>query len=121
MVNEDVVLKSELDRAVANVQAQYASNPGQLPPPDVLRRQVLERLVLVKLQVARAQGSGLGLAVGAAGVVAALALTSVEQFLRDAGVDPASPGPACAHITKRTERTRGCPGTDGLKKTAKNS
>ncbi|PZP59879.1 peptidylprolyl isomerase [Pseudoxanthomonas sp. X-1] len=59
VVNEDVVLKSELDRAVANVQAQYASNPGQLPPPDVLRRQVLERLVLVKLQVARAQENGI--------------------------------------------------------------
>jgi peptidyl-prolyl cis-trans isomerase SurA len=59
VVNEDVVLKSELDRAVANVQAQYASNPAQLPPPEVLRRQVLERLVLVKLQVARAQENGI--------------------------------------------------------------
>lgn len=59
VVNDDVVLQSELDRAVANVNAQYASNPGQLPPPDVLRRQVLERLVLVKLQVQRAQENGI--------------------------------------------------------------
>jgi len=59
VVNEDVVLQSELDRAVANVNAQYASNPGQLPPPDVLRRQVLERLVLVKLQVGRATENGI--------------------------------------------------------------
>ncbi|MFT4199098.1 MAG: peptidylprolyl isomerase [Pseudoxanthomonas sp.] len=59
VVDENVVLQSELDRAVANVSAQYASHPEQLPPPDVLRRQVLERLVLVKLQVARANDSGI--------------------------------------------------------------
>jgi peptidyl-prolyl cis-trans isomerase SurA len=59
VVNEDVILQSELDRAVANITAQYANQPGQLPPRDVLERQVLERLVLVKLQVARAAEQGI--------------------------------------------------------------
>lgn len=59
VVNEDVILQSELDRAVQNVLGQYASRPEQLPPRDVLERQVLERLVLVKLQVARASESGI--------------------------------------------------------------
>ena len=59
VVDEDVILQSELDRAVANVTAQYASQPGQLPPRDVLERQVLERLVLLKLQVTRAAGTGI--------------------------------------------------------------
>ncbi len=59
VVNEDVILQSELDRAVNNVTAQYANQPGQLPPRDVLERQVLERLVLVKLQVARAAEQGI--------------------------------------------------------------
>lgn len=59
VVNEDVVLQSEMDRAVQNVLAQYANQPGQLPPRAVLERQVLERLVLVKLQVARATESGI--------------------------------------------------------------
>lgn len=59
VVNEDVVLQSELDRAVQNVMTQYADQPGQLPPRAVLERQVLERLVLVKLQVARAAESGI--------------------------------------------------------------
>ncbi len=59
VVDEDVILQSELDRAVGNVTAQYANQPGQLPPREVLERQVLERLVLVKLQVARAAGSGI--------------------------------------------------------------
>ena len=59
VVNEDVILQSELDRAVKNVTAQYANQPGQLPPRDVLERQVLERLVLVRLQVARAAETGI--------------------------------------------------------------
>lgn len=59
VVNEDVILQSELDRAVGNIRAQYASQPEQLPPPDVLRRQVLERLVLVRLQVAQAEQTGI--------------------------------------------------------------
>lgn len=59
VVNEDVILQSELDRAVQNVVSQYANQPGQLPPRAVLERQVLERLVLVKLQTARAAESGI--------------------------------------------------------------
>jgi peptidyl-prolyl cis-trans isomerase SurA len=59
VVNEDVILQSELDRAVKNVTQQYANQPGQLPPREVLERQVLERLVLVRLQVARAAETGI--------------------------------------------------------------
>lgn len=58
VVDEDVILQSELDRAVANIRAQYAGRTEQLPPPDVLERQVAERLVLLKLQVARANSTG---------------------------------------------------------------
>jgi len=58
IVDEDVILGSELERAVANILAQYANRQGQLPPRPILERQVLERLVLMKLQTARAQGSG---------------------------------------------------------------
>ena len=59
VVDEDVILQSELDRALANIRSQYAGREEQLPPADVLARQVLERLVLVKLQVTRAEGSGI--------------------------------------------------------------
>lgn len=58
IVDEDVILQSELQRAVSNIKNQYAGREAQLPPDAVLERQVLERLVLVKLQVARAEGSG---------------------------------------------------------------
>lgn len=58
VVDEDVILQSELDRAESNIRAQYASRTDQLPPPDVLRRQVLERLILVRLEVGRAAEMG---------------------------------------------------------------
>nr|WP_166210119.1 peptidylprolyl isomerase [Lysobacter telluris] len=59
VVDDDVILQSELDRAVQNVRDQYASRPDQLPPADILRRQVLERLILVRLEVARAAETGI--------------------------------------------------------------
>ena len=59
VVDENVILQSELNDAVRSVQQQYASHPGQLPPVDVLRRQVLDRLVLMKLQVAKADEQGI--------------------------------------------------------------
>ena len=59
VVNEDVILQSELDRATRNILAQYANRQDQLPPREILEKQVLERLVMVRLQVARAAESGI--------------------------------------------------------------
>ncbi len=59
VVDEDVILRSDLDRAVNTILAQYASQPDQLPPRDVLERQVLDRLVLNRLQLSRAQETGI--------------------------------------------------------------
>ena len=58
VVDEEVVLKSELDRAVSQVLAQYQRNPQQLPPRPVLERQVLDRLIITRLQVSKASQSG---------------------------------------------------------------
>ena len=58
VVDDDVVLQSELDRQVAAVTAQYANSPQKLPPRDVLERQLLDRLILQKLQVAHADSTG---------------------------------------------------------------
>jgi peptidyl-prolyl cis-trans isomerase SurA len=60
VVDEDVILRSELDLAVANITRQIAaSQQGAVPPRDVLERQVLERLVMMRLQVNRAGDSGI--------------------------------------------------------------
>ncbi|MGV8931890.1 MAG: peptidylprolyl isomerase [Luteimonas sp.] len=58
VVDEDVILQSELDRALNNVIGQYANRKDQLPPREILQRQVLERLILVRLQTARANETG---------------------------------------------------------------
>ncbi|WP_425507880.1 peptidylprolyl isomerase [Thermomonas paludicola] len=59
VVNEDVILHSELERAIANIRSQYAGRESQLPPDNVLERQVLERLILMRLQIARAVDAGI--------------------------------------------------------------
>jgi len=59
VVNEDVILRSELERALANIRAQYADKANQLPPPEVLERQVIERLILLRLQISRAKDAGI--------------------------------------------------------------
>lgn len=62
VVDEDVILQSELERAVQNIKSQYGDRLDQLPPEAILRRQVLERLILVQLQTARAQATGVRVA-----------------------------------------------------------
>ena len=62
VVDEDIILQTELDRAVANIRSQYSARNAQLPPDDVLQRQVLERLILVKLRTARAEATGVRVA-----------------------------------------------------------
>lgn len=59
IIDEDVILRSELDRQVASIVAQYSKNPQQLPPRAELERQVLERLIMNELQVARATSTGI--------------------------------------------------------------
>jgi len=59
VVEDDVILKSELDRALTNIMSQYQGRNTQLPPREILERQVLERLVMIRLQIARAAGTGI--------------------------------------------------------------
>ena len=59
VANDEVILQSELNDAVRSVQQQYAAHPEQLPPPNVLQKQVLDRLILMRLQVQKAQDQGI--------------------------------------------------------------
>ena len=61
VVNEGVVLKSELDRQTAAItaRARSANPPMQLPPPGVLQEQVLESLVVRQIQLQRAERIGI--------------------------------------------------------------
>lgn len=59
VVEDSVVLNSELNQAIKNIETQYANQPGRLPPRHILEKQVLERLIVTKLQVERAKRGGI--------------------------------------------------------------
>jgi peptidyl-prolyl cis-trans isomerase SurA len=59
VVNDGVVLQSELDEQVAAIKQRLAEQKAELPPENVLRQQVLERLVLQEIQMQRAQRANL--------------------------------------------------------------
>ena len=59
IVNDDIIAWSELDARLKTVRQQLHQSGTAPPPPDVLRRQVLERLILDRLQLQRARDSGI--------------------------------------------------------------
>lgn len=59
VVNEGVVLTSELNRQSALISQRALEQGLQLPPPSVLREQVLERLVLEQIQLQLADRIGI--------------------------------------------------------------
>jgi peptidyl-prolyl cis-trans isomerase SurA len=54
IVNEGVVLQSQLDAQIAMIEERLHDQATQLPPADVIRQQVLERLILQEIQMQRA-------------------------------------------------------------------
>ena len=58
IVNEGVVLNSELEAQVQLVSERLRQQKLELPPQNVLRQQVLERLVLQEIQMQRANHAG---------------------------------------------------------------
>jgi peptidyl-prolyl cis-trans isomerase SurA len=58
IVNDGVVLQSQLDSQIKLITGRLRDQGTQLPPPDVIRQQVLERLLLQEIQVQRATRLG---------------------------------------------------------------
>lgn len=58
VVNEDIIMQSELDLRIALVTDQILAQGVQVPPADVLRQQVLDRLIMdsLQLQISEMQG-----------------------------------------------------------------
>ena len=59
VVDDSAILQSEIDKRLADVQFQFAQRKSPLPPDDVLRKQVIEQLVLETLQVNMATRAGI--------------------------------------------------------------
>lgn len=59
VVNEGVVLASELEEQMDLIAERLRAQNVELPPENVLRQQVLERLVMQEIQMQRAQRAGI--------------------------------------------------------------
>ncbi len=59
IVNDDVIMHSELANKVRGVKNQLSEQATQLPPARLLEKQVLDQLILTKLQMQMAQQTGI--------------------------------------------------------------
>jgi peptidyl-prolyl cis-trans isomerase SurA len=59
IVNDGVVLMSELDQQTEQIIERLREQNTELPPRNVLRRQILERLIIEEIQMQRAQRLGI--------------------------------------------------------------
>jgi peptidyl-prolyl cis-trans isomerase SurA len=59
IVNDGVVLRSELNEQLEAVIANLENQQGQLPPRNVIESQVLERLIIQRIQLQRAERLGI--------------------------------------------------------------
>ncbi|MCF6225792.1 MAG: peptidylprolyl isomerase [Xanthomonadales bacterium] len=84
VVNEDVIMRSELDQAVAGVMDRIRQSGGNMPGKALLENQVIENLISTKLQVQRAHGTGIRVSDSdidsALGQVASQNKMSIEQL-----------------------------------------
>jgi len=94
IVNDGVVLNSDLDAQVDIVSERLRQQKLELPPQNVLRQQVLERLVLQEIQMQRANHAGvkvsdemLNSALQDVAKRNGLTLTQLPDALKQQGVD----------------------------------
>ncbi len=59
VVNTGVVTRKEIDDRIASIQKQAPAGGKKLPEGDELRRQILENLILEKIQIQEAEQTGL--------------------------------------------------------------
>ncbi len=59
LVDDDVILRSELDLAVQGIVERIRASGESMPPQNLLEHQVLERLIIRELQVQKALQTGI--------------------------------------------------------------
>ncbi len=58
VVNDDVIMQSELETKIRTIRGQIQQQGGQLPPASILERQVLDNLVQNRIQLQIAEKTG---------------------------------------------------------------
>jgi len=94
LVEEDVILQSELDEAIETIEQQVRARGENLPPRSVMEEQVLERLIVQRLQLQRAEQGGIRVsdadvdnALNRVAQQNRLSLTELRDALESDGID----------------------------------
>ena len=91
IVEEDVILASELVERLRMVQEQIQASGTQMPPQDVLVSQIMERLIIENLQLQEAERRGVTVddetLTNAVGEFASNNNMSIEQFAQRLAAD----------------------------------
>jgi peptidyl-prolyl cis-trans isomerase SurA len=59
LVDEDVIMRSELDQALAGIVERIRASGEAMPPQHLIESQVLERLIVRELQIQKAMQTGI--------------------------------------------------------------
>jgi peptidyl-prolyl cis-trans isomerase SurA len=59
VVDDSVIMRSELERSAESIKKQIEATGNPLPPNDILNKQVLEKLIVQKVQLQRAEQVGI--------------------------------------------------------------
>ena len=93
IVDKDIIMASELDERITVVRQQLQQRSPNLPPEDVLKQQVLERLIVESLQLqladragARIDDNSLNQTIASIASRNGLTLTQFRQALEQDGV-----------------------------------
>ncbi len=97
VVNDGVVLESEVDENLASVKDRLRTQNQQMPPDSVLRAQIVEHLIVEEVQIQRADRAGLKIsdetlnnAMTEVAQRNGISLQQLPQALASQGVDYAS-------------------------------
>lgn len=59
VVDDSVILQSEIDKRIADIVFQFSQRKAALPPEEILRKQIIEQLILENLQMNLAGRAGI--------------------------------------------------------------
>lgn len=59
IVEDSVILQSEVDERINTIKADLFNNPSPMPPDDILKKQILDQLILESIQLQLAEKNGI--------------------------------------------------------------
>ncbi|MDP2227923.1 MAG: peptidylprolyl isomerase, partial [Moraxellaceae bacterium] len=105
VVDDGIILRSEIDKRVNDITYQFSKRRTALPPEDVLRKQVTEQLIIETLQMNLAERAGIRIEDSALN-------SALSEIAKESGVSlaqfqqqlDATPGSSYAEVREQVKR-----------------